>query len=354
MNARRGATKRHEDTSALDRWQKDEIYRACHLVHGWTEEWVKYLDYISKIDISHEAPYRQRRRYESTVLVRRVDSNKQAGPLCQRPDYKSSANALVSLQGAQGKGVPQIPMHLRTRRNNTQGSRSSTTLEIVEFQLEDVFLVHLHPQHGKKAQRGGLLYLGTINGKNGTLKGGKTKNGEISNNVDNARVTHTLVQGEQGDVYGDVRARRSQLLSLSSSPETGIHVQSCALRRFFLSGSFASGQWQLPWTRRRCVQYNTSPYAHTRCARHMWLHVWLKGLTILCVSTKVISSSVMSLLNVPSTVSSCFLTVYYHTDATDWNQTKPVCDSALKWTVWPSGRSDSKHRLWAQVLHRGQ
>ena len=35
---------------------------------------------------------------------------------------------------------------------------------------------------------------------------------------------------------------------------------------------------------------------------------------------------------------------YCLTDATDWNQTKPVCDSALEWTVWPSGRSDSKHR----------
>ena len=54
-----------------------------------------------------------------TVYMRGVDSNKQAGPLCQRPDYKSSANALVSLQRAQGKGVPQIPMHLRTRQNNT-------------------------------------------------------------------------------------------------------------------------------------------------------------------------------------------------------------------------------------------
>ena len=52
----------------------------------------------------------------------------------------------------------------------------------------------------------------------------------------------------------------------------------------------------------------------------------------------------MSLLNVPSTpVSSCLLTVYFDTDATDWNQTKPVCASALGWTVWLSGRSDSKH-----------
>ena len=75
MDASRGATKRHEYTSLRDRWQNDEMYRASRLVHGWTEEWVKYLDYISKIDISHEAPYRQRLRYESTLYMRGVDSS---------------------------------------------------------------------------------------------------------------------------------------------------------------------------------------------------------------------------------------------------------------------------------------
>ena len=39
----------------------------------------------------------------------------------------------------------------------------------------------------------------------------------------------------------------------------------------------------------------------------------------------------------PSLISS-HLIAYYHTDATDWNQTKPVRDSALGWAVWPSGR----------------
>ena len=84
-------------------WQNDEIYRASQLVHGWTEEYAKYLDYISQIDISHEAPNKQRSRYENTLFMRGVDSNKQAGPLCQRPDYKSSAHALVSIQREQGK-----------------------------------------------------------------------------------------------------------------------------------------------------------------------------------------------------------------------------------------------------------
>ena len=93
MDARRGATKNSRTfTSFLHRWQNDEIYRASQVVHGWTEEYVKYLGYISQIDISYEAPYKQRNRCENTLFMRGVDSNKQAGPLCQRPDYKSSAN----------------------------------------------------------------------------------------------------------------------------------------------------------------------------------------------------------------------------------------------------------------------
>ena len=169
------------------------------------------------IDISHDAPYRQRLRYDSTIYMRGVDSNKQAGPLCERPDYKSSANTLVSFQRAQGKGVPQISRHLRTRQNNTLDP--TVQQHLVEFQLEDVFLVILILNMDKKPQRGRVLHLGTINGKNGTLKGGKTKNGGISENNDNVRVTHRQVQR---DLFGDVRAKRSQWLS--SSPESGLHL----------------------------------------------------------------------------------------------------------------------------------
>ena len=139
MDARRGATKRHEYTSILDRWPNDEIYRASQLVHGWTEGWVKYLDYISKIDVSHEAPYPRRLRYERTPYMRAVDSNKEAGPLCQQPDYKSSADALVSFQRAQGKGVPHIPRHLRTRQNNSLDPAIQTHLEWLSLNWKTYF-----------------------------------------------------------------------------------------------------------------------------------------------------------------------------------------------------------------------
>ena len=44
IDAKRGVLERCKYTSILDRWQKDEVYRASQLVHGWTDEWVKYLD----------------------------------------------------------------------------------------------------------------------------------------------------------------------------------------------------------------------------------------------------------------------------------------------------------------------
>ena len=61
------------------------------------------------------------------------------------------------------------------------------------------------------------------------------------------------------------------------------------------------------------------------------------------------------------TVSSCFLITYCLTDttcclsyATDGNQIEPVCNSALVWTVWSSGRSDPKHRNGRPLPHQIQ
>ena len=63
-------------------------------------------------------------------------------------------------------------------------------------------------------------------------------------NDDNVKVTHGLVQG---DMYVDVRAKRSHLLS--SSPEIRtpfVVLRTSQMFSFFLSGSFASRQWHLP------------------------------------------------------------------------------------------------------------
>ena len=54
-------------------------------------------------------------------------------------DFKSSANALVSLQRAQGRGVPQIPMHLRTRQNNTLDPAVQQHFEWLSFNWKTCF-----------------------------------------------------------------------------------------------------------------------------------------------------------------------------------------------------------------------
>ena len=64
-----GSSKRHGcKKRSIETWPilffsepiaKIRSFPSSELVHGWTEEWVKYLDYISKIDIGHDAPCRQ-------------------------------------------------------------------------------------------------------------------------------------------------------------------------------------------------------------------------------------------------------------------------------------------------------
>ena len=119
VDVKRGVRRRGRHTSVLSRWQNDETYRASQLAIGWTETYVKYLDYISTVDIKYEACCRQRHRYESTLFMRSLDPHPQAGPLWKREDFQPSANAFVSFQRDQGKGVPQIPLHLWTRQRNT-------------------------------------------------------------------------------------------------------------------------------------------------------------------------------------------------------------------------------------------
>ena len=187
-------------------------------MHGWTEEYVKYLDYITQIDISHEAPYKQRNRFINTIFMRGVDSNTYAGPLCQRPEFKSIAHVFVSIQREKGKGVPHIPMQLRTWQRDTLDPTVQQRLE--RFKLSTWIE---SPTWWRSSSRDHQW-------QEWSLKDGTTKNGGISGNPDNARVTHRLLQR---DLYGDIRAKRSRLLS--SPPESGFHSKSCALLRNFCS-----------------------------------------------------------------------------------------------------------------------
>ena len=51
-DAKRGAKKRGDRPSIVSRWQNDEIFRASQVAIGWTETYVKYLDYLTTVDMS--------------------------------------------------------------------------------------------------------------------------------------------------------------------------------------------------------------------------------------------------------------------------------------------------------------
>ena len=111
-----------------------------------------------------------------------------------------------------------------------------------------------------------------------------------------------------------------------------------------------------------CCTDDTSPDARmrtfSRCVSHSAHFIQRTCIGLRCLRDSVCLSKIIPsghhitpgcswVLCFPS----CLVFVY---DTADLNQTKPVRDSALGWTVWPSGRSDSKHRLWAQVLRGRQ
>ena len=195
--------------------------------------------------------------------LRSVHSNKQAGPLCQRPDYKSAANALVSLQRAQGKGVPHIPKKLRTRQHDTLDPAVHQHLEWLSFNWPTYFSSS-SSSTWTESPTWWSSSSWTINGKTGTLKGGKTKNGGISDNNDNARIfklywykeTRTEKSERQSLSYCQVHLNPASILSLA-------HFSDFLAVERPESGNFHERD-------ERCTQ-NTSPYAHTRtfsrCAR---------------------------------------------------------------------------------------
>ena len=72
----------------------------------------------------------------------------------------------------------------------------------------------------------------------------------------------------------------------------------------------------------------------------------LKDLTIcVCVSKSHFTTGHVNAECPFDPVSSYFLITYCLTDTTDWNQIKPLYDSARGWTVWSSGRFDPKHTI---------
>ena len=98
MDAKSGAKKHEKDTITAN---------------GWTEEYCRYLDYLTTIDISYTASWHQRHRSECTITLACNDEDLHAGPMKATRDFKPTTKILTSLR--QEKKVDRIPLFRRTR-----------------------------------------------------------------------------------------------------------------------------------------------------------------------------------------------------------------------------------------------
>ena len=99
LDARRGAWKNYKGTIVI-RWQEDEKYRNSQQAHGWTEEYCRYLDQLTTIDISYTAPWH---RYESTITLACNDEDRPAGPMKARQHFRPTTKILASRRQEQGR-----------------------------------------------------------------------------------------------------------------------------------------------------------------------------------------------------------------------------------------------------------
>ena len=82
-----------------------------------------------RIEISWNAPYHQRNRYENTTTMKSSDPNLQAGPMCKSEDYKATTKLLLSLREEKGKAITCFPKKKRTRHRNVLDTKLQQRLE---------------------------------------------------------------------------------------------------------------------------------------------------------------------------------------------------------------------------------
>ena len=122
MDDKRGAKKHDKDTSQSggNKMRSAEILSEPR---GWTEEYCRYLDYLTTIDISYTAPWHQRHRYESTITLACNDEDRQAGPMKARRDFRPTTKILASLRQEEGRQIFFIPKNERMRHSEHQDSQ---------------------------------------------------------------------------------------------------------------------------------------------------------------------------------------------------------------------------------------
>ena len=80
---------------------------------GCSDALVRYLDYVVQIDISHEAPAEQRRRYNNLVYLCAFEDNLQGMPLIKWPGYREAVSAITDFKRQSRRELNMI--HISTK-----------------------------------------------------------------------------------------------------------------------------------------------------------------------------------------------------------------------------------------------
>ena len=113
----------NKNTRDLHRFGADDKMihknKESQIARGWTDAWVRDVDHIAEIDISHTAPAAQRGRYQNLLYLRAVGENLQGLSLEKRPGYQQAKTVLMNMQAQSRKdmGVESIPKSAKKRLN---------------------------------------------------------------------------------------------------------------------------------------------------------------------------------------------------------------------------------------------
>ena len=251
-------------------------------------------------------------------------------------------------------------MHLRTRQINTLDPAVQQHLGWLCSQLEGVFLVIFILNMDRKPNAAELFILGPSMASMALSR--------VARQRMVASVIITTTPEWRTGHYKETCTETSERMVPVVVKFTWIWAPIVVLRTsqiFVLSGSSRPDSGNCHERDGACTD-NTSPYAHffslRTLARQMSCTFGLRALTICSCASQVIF--IIGNVFVDGSfdfVSSKFLITYCLPDGTYRPPTpltgfrpNPCANSSLGWTVWPSGPSDPKHRLRAQVLHRCQ
>ena len=179
MDAMRRAQKRGDHPSLLSRWQNDEIHRTSQLAIGWTETYVKYLDYLTTVDISQKVCHRKRNRYANMIFMRNDDPKSPSRTTVEKRRLQNNNECADVPSTRTRQRYPSYSDAYGDKTAQNIGSYNSAKFGMVQPELANVLLDtdFILFFVGHKIRHGGILNTGKIlnSGESGKQKNGKTK-----------------------------------------------------------------------------------------------------------------------------------------------------------------------------------